>query len=107
TSAAPVADKPRGLPFSTEVTPSAERRWEKITEGVFRDPRTFEGIGMPEVARSPSVVPAPVVAVPPLGLNPPRPESKSAEELDALASALTEPSPSPPLVAEPELAQPA
>jgi len=108
-SVPPVAEKTRGLPFSTEVTPSADRRWQKITEGVFRDAGTLEGVGVPEVARAPSVPPAPTVAVSavepaPAPVMPPRPELASVEELDALASALTENSPSPAPVAE--LAEP-
>jgi len=107
--APPVAEKPKGLPFSTEVTPSADRRWQKITEGVFSDAGTLEGVGVPEVKRIPSVVPAPIVAVtaaaaaptPAPVPMPPRPKLASAEELDALASALTEDSPSPAPVAEP------
>ncbi|HEY3254042.1 MAG TPA: response regulator, partial [Polyangiaceae bacterium] len=114
-SAPPVSQKPKGLPFSSEVTPATDRRWDRITEGVFgAAPETLQGVGMPEVARSPSVVPAPIVAVAPVAAavepaKPPRPDpaparSKlvSVEELDALASALTEPSPSPVPVVEPE-----
>jgi len=99
-----VAEKPKGLPFSTEVTPSADRLWEKITEGVFTDsgpasaPGTLQGVGMPEVARAPSVKPTPIVAVAPAPSLPPA----SAEELDALANALTEQSPSPEPVAATE-----
>jgi len=97
-----VAAKPPGLPFSTDVTPAVDRRWEKITQGVFSDAGTLEGVGMPEVARAP-MAPAPIVALPGVaGLKPPRPKLASAEELDALASALTEPSPSPAPVAEPK-----
>jgi len=103
--APPVAEKPKGLPFSSEVTPAADRRWEKLTEGVFSGPAgTLQGVGMPEV-RSPSVLPAPVAAIPaiaspPAPIEPPRPKLASAEELDALASALTEASPSPTPVGE-------
>jgi len=98
--AVPVAAKPPGLPFNTEVTPAVDRRWEKLTEGVFSGAGTLEGVGMPEVARVRAVVPAPVGALPPVAaLKPPRPKQASAEELDALASALTEVSPSPPAVA--------
>jgi DNA-binding response OmpR family regulator len=103
-----VGEKPKELPFSTEVTPSVSRRWERITEGVFSAenavsaPRTLEGVGMPEVARPPAAMPAPAgnVAPPPPLLEPAR-----AEELDALASALTDPSPSPSPAAEPGLEQ--
>jgi hypothetical protein len=110
-SAPPVAEKPKGLPFSTEVTPAVDRRWQKITEGVFSDAGTMQGVGMPEVARAPSVIPAPIVAIAaveavPAQPKPPRPKLASAEELDALASALTEPSPSPVPVAEPPVAEP-
>jgi len=106
----PVAAKPPGLPFSSEVTPAADRRWERLTEGVFSDAGTLQGVGVPEVARAPSVSPAaeaesPKVS-PALAIAPPRPKSPSAEELDALASALTEDSPSPVPVAEPAAASP-
>jgi len=102
-SVPPVSQRPKGLPFSTEVTPPVSRRWDKITEGVFgaegavSAPGTLEGVGMPEVARSQSVVPAPIAPV----AQPAR-----AEELDALASALTEPTPTPVPVAEPARALP-
>ncbi|HYP75514.1 MAG TPA: response regulator [Polyangiaceae bacterium] len=103
-SAPPVEQKPQGLPFSTEVTPAVDRRWEKITEGVFSDSGTMRGVGMPEVARSPSLLPAPTGAEPasplPPPIAPPRPKLPSVEELDALASALTEASPSPEPVAQ-------
>ncbi|MEI9937028.1 MAG: response regulator [Pseudomonadota bacterium] len=109
----PVSQKPKGLPFSSEVTPAADRRWEKITEGVFGNAGTLEGVGVPEVARPASLVPAPIVVAPPAApaepLKPPRPAAGSspllhparAEELDALASALTEASPIPAVVDEP------
>lgn len=106
----PVADKPKGLPFSSEVTPAADRRWEKITEGVFSDAGTLQGVGMPEVARATSVAPVPggpltaiaAVAVP---SSLPSTAPGRAEELDALASALTADSPSPPPASAPPTTQ--
>ncbi|HET7541304.1 MAG TPA: response regulator [Polyangiaceae bacterium] len=101
-----VAEKPKGLPFSSEVTPAADR-WEKLTEGVFSYPGTLQGVGMPEVTTSPVAVPAPLPAEPPVAaasepLAPARKAMPSVEELDALASALTEtPSPSPVAAAAP------
>jgi len=128
-SGSPVADKPQGLPFSSDVTPSVNRLWDKITEGVFSDPGTLQGVGVPEVARLPSVLPAPTV-VPPVSPAPAVVHASPApavvhgapagpvraptradlpappEELDALASALTEQSPSPvaPVASTEELA---
>ncbi len=117
-SAPPVSQRPKGLPFSSEVTPAVDRRWDKITEGVFSDPGTLQGVGLPDVARAPSVLPAPIVAVPAVApaLTSPKPGSSEpapppmsprprAEELDALANALTAPSPIPARVAEPAFAE--
>ena len=134
------ASKPKGLPFSSEVTPSADSLWQKITEGVFGDAGTLQGVGLPAVAPSksePPVVPLaepvapaesePIVAVPVKSELPvaasveseptPAPSevalassatatqsasasskllrASSPEELDALANALTQDSPSP------------
>ncbi|HWZ88839.1 MAG TPA: response regulator, partial [Polyangiaceae bacterium] len=121
--AAPVEDKPKALPFSAEVTPSVDGLWDTITEGVFNDPGTLQGVGsLPEVAvavaappaltpppstarspvlttqvsSAPSPSPSPAVAPRP----PPRPapaakSDKETEAPDALASALTEGSPVP------------
>jgi len=106
-SVAPVGGKPQGLPFNSDVTPSVNRQWDKITEGVFSDPGTLQGVGVPEVARLPSVLPMPTDASsvsPPPAVGhaaPARPVLAPAdlpappEELDALASALTEQTPSP------------
>jgi len=104
-----VSNKPPGLPFSSEVTPAVDRRWEKLTEGVFSDAGTLQGVGVPEVTRAASVTPAADAATSPKpapAIAPPRPRSPSAEELDALASALTEDSPSPAPVAEPAPVEP-
>ncbi|HYP90236.1 MAG TPA: response regulator, partial [Polyangiaceae bacterium] len=60
-----VAEKPQGLPFSTEVTPAVDR-WEKLTEGVFSYPGTLQGVGMPEVASSPGSSPDAIAAEPPV-----------------------------------------
>ena len=96
----------QGMPFRSDVTPTADRLWNKITDGVFSDrvdtAGTMQGVGMPEVARAQAVAPAPVAPVAPVAPAPARPPA-SAEELDALANALTEPSPSPEPV---ELAEP-
>jgi CheY-like chemotaxis protein len=72
-AALPTESSDLPLPFSREVTPAVDRRWAKLTEGVFSDPGTLQGVGIPEV----------------------RPRQPSAEDLDALASALTEESPGP------------
>ena len=122
------ADKPKALPFSSEVTPSVDRLWDKLTEGVFNDPGTLQGVGaLPAVAPAksepplapaspaapPVGAPSPVVPVvaPSLASNPPpsnpppsNPRQSSPDELDALASALTEESPSPAPV-KPQLTQ--
>jgi CheY-like chemotaxis protein len=94
-----VAEKPKGLPFSSEVTPAVDR-WEKLTEGVFSYPGTLQGVGMPEVASAPAIPPAPAgegaVAAASAPIAPPRKAMASVEELDALANALIESSPSPP-----------
>ena len=137
--------KAKALPFNSEVTPSVDRLWDKITEGVFKDPGTLQGVGLPTVAPSKSDAPpapttaksdapppapaeaprpAPVVAAvlapapkpvepspvaPQLALpavpKPPRPSQSSAEELDALAHALTEASPTPAPVNAPAMTQ--
>ena len=48
---APVEGHGKALPFSAEVTPSVDRLWDTITEGVFNDPGTLQGVGeLPEVA---------------------------------------------------------
>lgn len=90
-------DKPK-LPFSSEVTPSVDRLWEKITEGVFADPGTLQGVGLPGVAPVPPASVPPAAA--PLSEPPPKPDSVPSRpsrpgELDALADALTQDSPSP------------
>ncbi|MET0791971.1 MAG: response regulator, partial [Polyangiaceae bacterium] len=119
----PAEPKSSALPFSSEVTPSVDRLWEKITEGVFSAPGTLQGVGLPAVAPAPSQPPsaapaapalpepvmsapssaAPAVALPAAPPSVPRPHRPSSpDELDALANALTEesPSPSPVLAAE-------
>lgn len=90
---------PAKLPFSTEVTPSVDRLWDKLTEGVFSgDAGTLQGVGLPKVAPAPVIEkPAPVVEKPAV-VEPDAPRvsrPSSPDELDALASALTEESPSP------------
>jgi hypothetical protein len=79
------------LPFNTEVTPSVDRLWDKLTEGVFSDAGTLQGVGLPNVAPTEPALPEPPKAEP---VRPSRPP----EELDALANALTGESPSPPPV---------
>jgi hypothetical protein len=134
----PVADqaKAKALPFNSEVTPSVDRLWDKITEGVFKDPGTLQGVGLPavEAAKSaaplqapvdpspapvdspaprvePSPAPRPVDPSPllkaalPVAPKPPRPSQTSVDDLDALANALTEASPSPAPVKAPQMTQ--
>lgn len=68
-----LADAETGaLPFSSEVTPAVDRPAEKPTESVSGAPFTVPGVGLPEV----------------------RPRQPSVDDLDALASALSEESPS-------------
>ncbi len=122
--APPAVDSaPKALPFNSEVTPSVDRLLNKITEGVFSDPGTLQGVGLPAVSSAKS---EPPVAVPAVGALPesepplraesvppvppasvPRPiRASSPDELDALASALTEESPSPsPVATEPAKTQ--
>ncbi len=79
-----VAEKPKALPFSSDVTPSVDRLWDTITEGVFAD-STLQGVGAA----------LPVVGGP---NPPPRPNPPSVDDSDALATALTGDSPVPPAV---------
>ena len=114
--APPVAEKPKALPFSSEVTPSVDRLWDTITEGVFTDstllgvgaalpvvggpkPQLAEPVQVASVAKS-QPPPAPKPAIAPLAaIEPPGPTpSSSADDSDALATALTEDSPVPPAV---------
>ena len=81
-------DRGKALPFSAELTPSVDRLWNKLTEGVFNDAGTLQGVGLPAVAPSKS---GPPIAVP----TPPAAAAPSPEALDALASALTQDSPLP------------
>jgi DNA-binding response OmpR family regulator len=91
-AALPSGDDSKALPFSAEITPSVDRRWDTITEGVFTGSATLQGVGshLPEVRASraaeasPNTVPAHL------------PMEARREELDALASALTRDSPNPP-----------
>ena len=113
-----VLDKTKTLPFSSEVTPSVDRLWDTIIEGVFTD-STLQGVGaaLPTVgaakpeaavpARSiagansePSAAPEQVIA-PRAAPEPPRPTPSraGAEDFDALATALMGDSPIPPGVA--------
>jgi DNA-binding response OmpR family regulator len=124
----PVVDaQPGVLPFNSEVTPSVTGAWGSVPEGVLADPSTLQGVGLPEVSAGKSerpIVPAehaPVASPPdsePLptaaesnspatSVSPSQPlRASSPDELDALASALTEASPSPsPVAAEPVLTQ--
>ncbi|HEY1535051.1 MAG TPA: hypothetical protein VGF76_13585, partial [Polyangiaceae bacterium] len=114
-AAPPVADKTKTLPFSSDVTPSVDRLWDTITEGVFTD-STLEGVGavLPTVsAPKPQVVvpapaaagakaePAPKQAAVQLATDKaaqPTPSPERGDESDALASALTGDSPIPPAV---------
>ncbi len=104
-------------PFSSEVTPSVDRLWNTLTEGVFND-GTLQGVGasLPRVSiTAGAVVTGESASAPATAVTPEPPRSTTpvrAEELDALASALTRDSPSPPaaLVATQEptdLAEPA
>ena len=97
------ASKPNALPFSSEVTPSADRLWQKIAEGVFGDAGTLQGVGLPAVAppkSEPEPVTASVDSAPQSALVSSKPlRPSSPEELDALANALTQESPSPSPVA--------
>lgn len=43
--ASPAPDETKILPFSTDVTPSVDRLWDTITEGVFKDSSTLQGVG--------------------------------------------------------------
>jgi DNA-binding response OmpR family regulator len=102
-----VDEQGKGLPFSAEVTPSVDRLWDTITEGAFNDPGTLQGVGeLPEVgvvvAPSPTPTPKPMAASPAPVAQAPRPGAppnarEKLEDLDALASVLTEESPSPAL----------
>ncbi|MEO8906026.1 MAG: response regulator [Polyangiaceae bacterium] len=98
-AAVPVApaalDKTKILPFSTEVTPSVDRLWDAITEGVFKDSSTLQGVGvnLPAVGvhnPEPTIADAAPLLVPTL--------EPRADEPDALARALTGDSPSPAVV---------
>ncbi|MEO6598954.1 MAG: response regulator [Polyangiaceae bacterium] len=125
-AAAPIAleePKPKALPFNSEFTPSVDRRWDKITEDVFSDPGTLQGIGLPAVSEARSDPPPPPAAAAPVpaAKSEPRPSTlsdsahaveprplrqSSPDELDALASALTEESPTPsPVAVEPNKTQ--
>ena len=120
TAAAPEPDaeaKTKALPFNSEVTPSVDRLWDKITEGVFADAGTLQGVGLPDVAVAPASEPSPAAkSVPPAAKSAP-PAAKSAppaaaqqpptDDADALASALTQdsPSPAPVLAAAPMMTQ--
>ncbi|MEP7049406.1 MAG: hypothetical protein ABJB12_03595, partial [Pseudomonadota bacterium] len=96
---APVApslpDKTKALPFSAEITPSVDRLWDALTEGVFKDSSTLQGVGMtlPAVDVSKAAEPVPEQAF----AQVPTLEARR-EELDALANALTGGSPSLPVV---------
>jgi len=113
-----VAEKAKPLPFSSEVTPSVDRLWDTITEGVFTD-STLQGVGaaLPAVGRAkpepaeqiaavsvaksePPAAPK-LVAAPAATPKPPRPTPSAgrADDSDALATALTEDSPLPAAVA--------
>jgi hypothetical protein len=111
--APPVAEKPKALPFSSEVTPSVDRLWDTITEGVFTD-STLQGVGVtlpavggpkPELAEPVPVAPAksepPLAPKPATTPQPPRPapSAERADDSDALARALTADSPIAPAVA--------
>jgi len=80
------------LPFSRDVTPPVDRSWDKITEGVFGDLRTAQGLG--------NALPAVAVAQPL-----PDAVASRADELDVLARALTQDTPSPGLVDAPTQTQ--
>lgn len=89
------------LPFNAELTPSADKLWDKIAAGVFKGSDTLPGLGLPVVELAPS--PAEPVAPPREQVAAPlqpaanaRGTQPSGDELDALASALTEPSLTPP-----------
>ncbi len=71
------ASKSKGLPFSSEVTPSADRLWQKITEGVFGDAETMQGVGLPAVAPSKSEAP-PVASAEPAASSVAAPKSEPA-----------------------------
>ena len=114
-----VPSQPKALPFNSDVTPAADRSWDKITEGVFSAPVTVQGVGLPPVepARADSTPPevsaeleperasepAPASLPPSAPEAPPRRPS-SPDELDALANALTAQSPSPSPVEAAEVA---
>ena len=89
----PAVDKPKALPFSADVTPSVDRLWDTITEGVFKDSSTLHGVGanLPPVGVQKAAAPVPKTE--PLPAPKPAPR---ADEPDALARALTGESPIPP-----------
>jgi DNA-binding response OmpR family regulator len=121
--APPPADKTKTLPFSSEVTPSVDRLWDTLTEGVFND-NTLQGVGAvlpavaaakvplesaaavvgpealhsrPEPSPAGNAVAAKLQSPAPAPARPaPSPAPSRANELDALANALTGDSPSPP-----------
>jgi hypothetical protein len=60
-------DNGKTRPFSSEMTPAVDRVSDTITEGVFNDSGTLQGLGLPEVgaAAQPMPAPTPEVASPP------------------------------------------
>ena len=77
------------------MTPSVDRLWDTITEGVFKDSSTLQGVGanLPAVDAPKGAAQVPKTA--PLHSIKAEPR---ADEPDALASALTGDSPNPPAV---------
>jgi len=99
TSSAPPPSRP--MPFSAELTPAKEKLPDPLTDGVFGDASTLQGVGLPAVNQAaPAPEPPRSPSAPAAAPVPPRPAQSAdkSSENDGLAAALTAESPAAPPV---------
>jgi len=80
------AQATQALPFSAEVTPSVDRLWDTLAQGVFNDPGTLQGVGgLPEVNTAKPSAPVPVRTPTPVAPAVPTPRSLTPKPMPSPA----------------------